>query len=225
MKISKEEKDKIINLFQKPHIMGIIGDRNQAKSMLIYHLIDTLKQEGGQFDLYTYGLEYPLGNEIFSIREIESLENSVIILDEIPQLLELDQRAKKKEIENFLRLLSHRNNCLILSSTAESFKKFLASKLDIFIFKTTTINDAIQGSLVKEAIKNYSGPEKGTHMLSLNKDTAIVHDGFKYYKIEVPYYNQYDSKGNNKPIVSFPDQKSNSNPKNTQKKVNKNGAN
>ena len=205
MEITQEERDKIISWFMEPRVIGICGNKHTGKSNLIYHMIETLTKAGGNFNLYHYGLSYnPGGTEIFSVEELEQITDSVIVLDEINSLLDLETRSKKREIEQFLRLLAHNNCCVLLSSVAENYKKFLSSKVEIFIYKTTTIADAINGSLTKKILQSYSGSERGNYVVKMPPDKALVYDGQHYSKINIPYYKKYDSKANNKPIVSFP---------------------
>jgi hypothetical protein len=188
-------------LFNKPKLIGIIADVNSGKSNLLYHIIETLRQDS-EFNLVTFGLKSKIPNstQIFSLEELEVVEDSLIILDEVFSLLDLDNRTKKKQIEQTLRLLHHRNNILILSLLPENSKKFLASKFDMCIFKKCTIADCINGSTVKRNITQYCGHEKGTTTLAMPIDKALIYDGTNYSTMNVPYYPKFDSKAGNNPL-------------------------
>lgn len=187
-------------LFDKPKLISIIGNTNSGKSNLIYHIVDTLQKES-VFNLVTFGLKYSLpgAHEIWSLEELENIENSLIITDETFSLFDLDNRTKKKQIEQTLRLLHHQNNVLLLSLLPENCKKFIASKIDAMIFKKCTLGDFINGSLVKRVATQYKGPEAGTSLLGIKVNNALVYDGnFKMW--DVPYIEKYDSKKNNESI-------------------------
>src|SRR3990167_2153647 len=128
-----------LTLFNKPCIIGLIADVNEGKSMLLYDIIDKLREKK-RFNLYTYGLRAEIKDtvKIYSVNELEQIKNSLIILDEVMTLWDLDNRMIKKQIENTLRLLHHNNNILIISAVPENIKKFISSKLNIIICKKVT---------------------------------------------------------------------------------------
>jgi len=192
----------IKKLFDKPKVIGLIADVNTGKSNLIYHIIDNLRSEG-KFKLYTFGLrkEIPSAVTINSVAEMESIQNSILIIDEMMTLFDLDNRKVKKEIENTLRLINHNNNILLLCGLGENFKKFLSAKVDIFIYKKIKFEDLINGSKVKNVLMAYKGDERGTTILNLAIDEALIFDGVHYSKIDVPYMKDYDTKKDNVSIV------------------------
>ena len=194
-------------LLGKPQVVGLIADVNQGKSMLLYNIIEDLK--GYEFNLFTYGLRLnvPKAIEVFSVAELESIRNSVIIVDELSSLFDLDNRKVKKQIENTLRLINHNNNVLILCGVPENFKKFISGKLDIVIYKKTSIADLINGCRVKNILMAYKGLERGTEILNLPIDRALVWDGQHYSTFEVKYLEQYDSKKENVSILTPKDLK------------------
>ena len=189
----------ILEMFTKPTLIGIVGDVNNAKSNLIYHILETLESEG-DFNLYTFGLRTSKGTQIFSVEELERIENSVIILDEVMTLWDLDNRKIKKGIENTLRLINHNNNIMVIAMLPENCKKFISGKIDYWIFKQCTIPDFVNGSAAKERVNSYKGYEKGETLLRLGKGEALIFNGH-YKKIQVPYLAQYDSKAKNEPII------------------------
>lgn len=193
---------KIIDMLNRPKLIGLIADIHTGKSNTLYHIVETLRK-GATFNLYTFGFKFPLdfAHEIYSLEELEQIENSIIIIDETFSLFDLDNRAKKKQIENTLRLLNHSNCILILCLLPENVKKFLASKLDILIFKKCTIADFINGSMTKRIVQGFCGEEKGTTVLNIPIDKALIYDGKSFFREDVPYYEKYDSKKNNQPIV------------------------
>lgn len=199
-KCFKESKYDILKLFDKPKIIGICGNANEGKSMLIYHLIKEL-QKAGTFKMYSYSLRINLGEQkIYSIEELEKIRNSIIFCDEYFSLVDLEDRKNRKSIEQTLRLIFHNNNILVLSGLPENFKKFISAKINVMIFKRTTISEFINGSRIKNVCLNYCGNELGSSMLDISVDTALVFDGEHYNKIEIPYYASCDTKTKNVPI-------------------------
>jgi len=210
---------KVESLFSKPSIVGLVGNANEAKSNLIYYILDTLKKDF-KFKVYVYGLRCNVLNTtiVHSVEEIEQVQNSIIIVDEMENLFDFSDRKVKKQIEKTIRLIFHNNNILFLCGLGENFKKFLSAKLSVVIYKKTTIADLINGSVVKRIVLKYEGAEKGSNILHLNLDEALVFDGLHYEKIKIPYLKQYDTKASNVPILVRK-----SVPKNVQiKKVNNN---
>ena len=193
-------KNKIINYFKEPEVIGIIADVNEGKSNLIYHLIEELK-ETYSFNLVTFGLKSEIKgtNVINSLEQLESTRDSLIFLDEFYTLFDLDDRKKKRQIERTLRLIHHNNNILVLVGVPENFKKFISSKVSTCFYKKVKINDFINGSSVKSNITSYEGKRKGNKVLNMTRDEVLVFDG-DYRTFNVPYLLKYDSKIDNKNI-------------------------
>ena len=190
----------IEKLFNEPKLLGIVADINSGKSNTIYHIIEMLRKNA-EFSLYTYGLKFPTGTQIFSLEELEIITDSIIIIDEAMTLFKLSNAKNKETIENTLRLLNHNNNIILLSILPENGKKFIVSKFNAVIFKKTTIADCINGSVLKRIVTQYCGPEKGSTILNLPIDKALIFDGKGYSMLDVDYYPKFDSKSANKPIL------------------------
>jgi hypothetical protein len=195
----------IQNLLNRPKVIGIIGDINNGKSMLLYHILEQAKS-GFNFNLYYYGLRLDIdgvnAQRIYSVQELERINNSVIIIDELSSLFDLDNRKCKRAIEQTLRLLNHNNNIIILCGVPENFKKFIAAKIDEIFYKTCTVADFINGTTCKNTLLAYSGNERGSELLNLPVDKALYYNGNHYSLVTVPYYAKYDSKADNAPILS-----------------------
>jgi hypothetical protein len=192
----------IIKLLDKPKVISVCSDVNTGKSMFLYNLLNDLK--GYSFSLYTYGLRLEVDNstQIFSVAELETITNSIIVVDELSSLFDLDNRKIKAKIENTLRLINHNNNILVLCGVPENFKKFISGKIDIFIYKKTTLADLINGCRVKNVLMAYKGYEMGSEVLNLPINRALLYDGKHYNTFEVKYLPEYDSKADNKQILT-----------------------
>lgn len=194
----------ITNYFKKPGIISIIGDIHTGKSNLIHAILKEISKNNN-FQLYTYGFRTPPDTnqtQIYSIQELEQIKNSIIIIDEVMSLLDLDNRTHKKNIENTIRLIHHNNNILLLSLLPENIKKFISAKINTHIFKKSTIADFINGSRTKNIITSYHGNEKGSRILNLPPEEAIIYDDQHYYKLKIPYIQEKDQKTQNQPITT-----------------------
>ena len=184
----------LLKLFDKPKMIGICSDDNEGKSMTLYYLIQFLKKNFN-FRLFSYGLRLSVGEQkIHSIEELEKITGSVVILDEFFTILDLEDRKKRRHIENTLRLIHHNNNIVILAGVPENFKKFISAKLSVIFFKRITLGDFINGSRIKNICVNYNGTEIGSSMLNMGIDEALVFDGEHYNKINIPYLKEKDTK-------------------------------
>jgi len=193
-----KEESKLINLFNGPKIIGLVGNTNEGKSNLIYWLVEELRKKGS-FEVATYGLRAEVKGSLSlnSIPELEQVRNSLVIIDEIRSLFNLDDRTQKQKIENTLRLVHHNNNIILLSGVGENFPKFLSSKLSAIIYKKIDIADLINGSKVKLVLLGYRGAKMGSSVLALDKEEVMVYDGLHYFIERVPYMKQYDTKAKN----------------------------
>lgn len=192
------ELSKIMN---EPQIIAVIGDINQGKSMFIYNILNQLKKEF-KFNLYTSGLRLNLNEQkVYTVEEIEQIENSVIVIDDNFGLLDTSDKKKRGQIERTLRLIHHNNNILILSGTPENFKKFISAKVNKAFFKKVTIADLINGSRMKNVVTNYNGLELGSSILDMPKDKVLYWDGLHYDKVDSPYNEQFDTKKHNQAIL------------------------
>lgn len=193
---------KFKEVFGSPKIIAVVGDVNTAKSNLLYWFLEELKKVG-TFNLYTYGLRSDIKDsiKIYSVDELERIKDSIIILDELMSLWDLDNRMSKKQIERTLRLIHHNNNILVICALPENLKKFICGKINQWFFKQCTLADFIQGSKANRVCRNYKGIELGSSLLTLSKGETLFFDG-EHYNIEnVPYLKKYDSKKRNVPIV------------------------
>lgn len=200
-KIEPSEWD-VSSLFDKPKILGLIGNSNSGKSNLIYWLLRDLS-EFYDFKTYSYGLRNEIEGvkKIFSVSELEQIKDSIIMIDELSSLFDFEDRKERGRIEKTIRVIHHNNNVLLLCGTGENFKKFISAKLSAIFFKKTAISDLINGSRAKEIMLGYNGDEMGSTTLNLEHNEAVLWDGTSYKKLVIPYLEIYDMKQANVPIL------------------------
>lgn len=191
----------IKHLFDKPKVIGMVANADEGKSNTLYYILDELNKDY-KFSVWVYGLKcsVPGTRKFNSIAELEQIKDSLIIIDEMFSLFDLDNRKIKKQIEDTIRLIFHNNNILLLCGLGENFKKFISAKIHVLICKKITFSDLINGSSVKNRVMAYQGKEKGSTVLNMRIDECLVYDGEHYHTIKIPYLKQYDTKLNNKPI-------------------------
>jgi hypothetical protein len=186
----------IEKLFNEPKIMCIVGDVNTGKSNFLYDVISDLRNNS-RFNLITYGLrnKLPYAKEIYSVEELENVRNSVIVIDELFSLWDLDNRKVKRQIENSLRLIHHNNNILVLCCVPENIKKFISAKINTFFFKKCTLSDFVNGSSAKNVLVSYKGEEMGSSVLNIKSSDALIWNNGSFGKIKgIHYYREYDNK-------------------------------
>lgn len=204
--------DIIPRLFDSPRLIGICADVGQGKSNLIYALLHFLqrKYEFTGKNLFTYALPITIGQQmIFSVEELELIENSVIFLDEFYLFLNLDDRKRVKQLAEMMQRIKHANNVLVLCGLPHNFNKFISSQLEIKIYKQTTIKNLINGSPMKDVITAYNGAEKGSTILRLQHNEALVYGllgegtgNAHYTMVNIPYMKEFDVKRSLPPILT-----------------------
>ena len=188
------------NLCDKPKVVGICGNTNEGKSMLVCNILKNLVDMGTKVSSYGLRVHIDGVNEFFSIGDMEQKRDEVICIDEFYELFELEDRKKARQIERVIRLINHRNNILILCGTPDNFKKFISNQLNVILYKTSTIGSFINGSSVKNICMNYRGFELGVNKLVVEKDEFILYDN-GYKKMKFKYIPECDTKASNVKIV------------------------
>jgi len=197
---------KITEFYNRPKTIAIVADVNFGKSTMISYTMEQLRTCGQPFNLVSYGLprEIEFGQKrIWSLSELESTKNSVIFVDEFANLIDLEDRKKVKMVETTLRLVNHptHNNIIVFSGLPVNFKKFIAAKMETWMFGKCTIDDFINGSTGKKIIQMYSGAEKGSAILSVEQGEMLIFDQGNYYpRVPFSYKEKYDVKKDNTPI-------------------------
>jgi len=202
IEMTSDNHERILNLFNSPKLIGVVGDADNGKSNMLYFIVKSLRASYN-FKLYSYGLRVNIVGEqkIYSVEQLEGIHDSIIIIDEFASLFDIDDRKEKKQIEKTLRLIFHNNNVVLLCGLPENYKKFIASKLDAVIFKRCALSDFINGSRIKKVAFNYSDYEMGAAVFDIEVGKAIVYDGRDYHKVAIPYLNETDTKANNISIL------------------------
>ena len=210
---------KIKELFGDSRIIGYAGNRNTGKTNNLIALILDFRKYNKDTPIYVFGLDKftydfikKLG-KIFVINSLDQLvdkQNSLIIIDEF-QKLRLSDRRYRELINDFVSLIYHpeNNNRLILCSPdLREFNSIIGSKIEKWVVKSIRFSDLVNGSPLKNAVRNYQGSYKRLNdiivpfgeLLVLNPDREIV--------IKIDYIPEVDTKKMNKDIFSVSKKKS-----------------
>lgn len=180
----------------------VMGRSNEAKTSLLCELIaDYTKNYDGL--VFVYGLKEELTNKLNvktfnSLLELEQIKDSIVIVDEMRVLFDIENRKMTPFIDNILRRINHNNNKLVLCGLPSDFKKYICAKGTAFIYKSLDYTDLINGSRAKEIIMMYKGSEAGAYTLDLKKSESLFYDGNEFEKIVLPFNTEWDTKRNNK---------------------------
>jgi hypothetical protein len=205
--MKNDKYESVLEIFKNKKIraIGIIGDVDQAKSNVIYHCIKNL-HEKYQDKIYSYGLHLDIDGttKINSIADMEAISDSIIFIDEFPNLFSLNNRRQLDRFENTMRQVFHHtsNNTVVICGLPHNFNKFLSGLIQIIILKQCTLEDFIQRSSPQQAIASFSPAglhytTKGSELLKMPKNVAIVYNRTattKWSEVQVPYEKEFDSK-------------------------------
>ena len=186
------------------NITILTGQTSTGKTMLLADMaVQYLKRYTAP--VYTYGLKKQITNQLdvtvfSSVRELEQIENGIILVDEVGALFDLENRKQKRMIENTLRLIDHHNNKIVFSGLPPDFKKFISAKAQCFMYTSLTISDLINGSMAKTTLLEYRYHELGAYVLSVPQGQVLCYDNDGFWMDSFTYYPEYDTKANNKDL-------------------------
>jgi hypothetical protein len=207
--MKKTRYTKIEEIFQDPTVraIGIMADVNQGKSNLIYHCIRIL-QEKYEVNIASYGLhmDVPGMRRLYSVNDLETVQNSVVFIDEFPSLFRLSNKRQMEKFEESMRKVFHHtsNNIVIICGLPHNFNKFLSGLMQVTILKQCTLEDFIQRSPIQQAVISFSPAgmkyaSKGNTVLSMPKNVAVIFNPLadkldRWSEVEIPHEKAFDSK-------------------------------
>lgn len=192
----------LTNIFSKNRVIGIIGDTNTAKSSLALTQLINLKKEKPNLNIYVYGVSPYLNkvlteqglNIVFNAEDLLNLKNSVLFIDEVNQLFSSRTRDKQlTRMQRFFNRIYHLNNYVILT-TAESgwYNKFTNSIISAWLIKSVSFDNLVNGTRIKETVKNLSRFSETCLELSINQFFAVYDNMTKLLNFD--YVSELDFK-------------------------------
>ena len=196
-------------------IIGVIADKNQGKSNVLYNIINIAKAKAPDTQIVGFKLSIYVPGIIMinSLVELSKVSNSLIILDEWADLVDTMNRKDMKSFEALLRTIYHpyRNNTIIMCGLARNFNGKISGELEAVIFKQTTVIDIVQRSRIDNILKSFRSEGhaiKNDYMLVCPKNGALIYrpgEPKDFHYIEIPYLPEYDVKSNNEPVIKWSD--------------------
>lgn len=196
-------------------VIGLVGDKNQGKSGVLYNICNILRQHAPDTKLvgFRMQIQFPGMLMLNDMTELSLVKNSVVCLDEVKTFVDTDNRTEFNDFMTILQTLYHpyRNNTIIISGLAHNFNGKLSGELDAIIFKQTTMISIIKRSVLDNVLKGFKNEGKATkdkYMLGMPEDTALVyHPRMQkhWHCISVPYLAEYDVKKDNQPVIKWKD--------------------
>jgi len=189
------------------NITILMSEIDQGKTMTLVNLIiEYITEYTG--DVCAYGLhkdvlrQLPTVKPFYSVLELEQIQDSIIIIDEISSLFDLNNRKEHRMIEKTLRMIAHHNNKLVMAGLPDNFRKFLSSLATGFMWKSLNLGSLVNGSHGKYVLMQYKQSEMGAFTLSLDKDKVLCYsekivDKSKFWIDDVVYFPEFDTKAAN----------------------------
>jgi len=196
---------KLKELFGKKRIVGYAGNRNSGKTNNLIALVEDFRKSNKTTEFYIYGvdrftLDYlkKFGNvfEISSLDQLVGKKDCIFIIDEM-QKLHLSDKRYKDLIDNLISMIYHpeNNNYLILCSPSlREFNSVIGSRIERWAVKSIKFSDLVNGSPLKDAVRNYQGNYKQLNDIIMPYDKLLVFNDERELIINLRYVVEADTK-------------------------------
>lgn len=194
-------------------VIGVVADKNQGKSNLLYNIIMTLKQDAPETHVVGFRLFSKIPGVLYlnTLTELAKVRDSYIIIDELKTIVDTDNRRETNIFLEILQTLYHSNNTVVVSGLAHNFNGKLSGELEVVIFKQTTLISIIKRSnldYILRSLRHEGQASKNEYVLSMPIDGALVyHPNMKknWHYIHIPYIKDTDTKRDNVPVIKWTD--------------------
>lgn len=194
-------------------VIGVIADKNQGKTNLLCNIIEITMRLAPETNIVGFRLPVNIQGILYlnTLTELSKVQNSLIIIDELKTLVDLDNRTEVRVLMSILQTLYHpqRNNTVILCGLAHNFNGKISGELEAVIFKQTTLISVIQRTnidYILRSLRSEGKASKNEYTLVMPKETALIyHPRMKkeWHCIDIPYLEAYDVKRNNEPVIKW----------------------
>lgn len=192
-------------------VIGIVGDKHQGKSGLMFALIDIYRRFASHTKIVGFRLQTcPEGVlPLQTLTELSFVRDSVIFMDELKTIVDTDNRTDMRTFLGILQTIRHSNNKIFLSGLAHNYNGKLSGELESIIFKQTTLISVVKRSnldYILRPLHSEGMASKNEYSLVMPKNGALIyhpHMEKQWHYVTVPYLKQYDTKLNNAPIVKW----------------------
>lgn len=197
-------------------VIGVIADKNQGKTNLLVNIIEITRRLAPETNIVGFRLPVNIPDVLYlnTLTELSKVQNSLIIIDELKTLVDLDNRTEVRILMSILQTLYHpqRNNTVILCGLAHNFNGKISGELEAVIFKQTTLISVIQRTnidYILRSLRSEGKASKNEYTLVMPKETALIyHPRMKkeWHCIDIPYLEEYDVKKDNEPVIKWQDE-------------------
>jgi len=200
----------IKELFEKRRIVGIVGNPDVGKTMLVLGKLIELREKYNT-PIYCYGveteLEKTLNKKGISFLRSKSdildmkIKNSIIYIDEFADLFSVQTRDKEQEkIKRFFNRIAHLNNYVIISSAQQGFwNKFMCGVVNCFFVKKIEFSSLVNGTPLKIKVINLEFTSD--YRLDIPNNTYYIVDDDEIVKKETFEYLEFLDIKKDKPNI------------------------
>lgn len=209
-----------VKLLRENHIIGVAGNKNEAKTSLILEQLLTLKRNYPHLRVVVLGINTELydilqssGIQILlSKMDILDLQirDTIIFVDEFAVLFDTSSRSKQlKKLRRFCDRIVHNNCKLIIGTTQEGFyNKFMCALISTFLVKKIEYDSLVNGTWLQERVKAITSISD--YRLECDKkDFYIVSTKQSTEKHSFEYNTLLDTKKENKDLFGINPKKEN----------------
>ncbi len=199
----KNKKPKLKRIFGDNRIIGLAGEKNSGKTNNLVHLIKDFRKYNKKTPIYVFGLPTSVTDklikecrvkEVSTLKQIVHKENCLIIIDEF-QKLKLNDKRNKDDLDSFVDLIYHRNVYVILSSpNLREFNSIIGGKIERWLLKTVFEHDCVNGSQLKNIVREYNGRFKSGKAVIVPKNKLLLINDDLEDNTDCPYEEIADSK-------------------------------
>jgi hypothetical protein len=196
-------------------VIGIVADKNQGKSMLMYNMAEIIRRDAPETKLVGFRMSIGVPGMLMlnTLTELSKVSNSFIFIDELKTFVDTDNRTEMKVFMSLLQTLYHpyRNNTVVLCGLAHNFNGKISGELEAVIFKQTTLISVVKRSNLDYILRSLQSEGKASrneYTLVMPKDGALIyhpHMAKNWHYIETPYLENYDVKKDNESVIKWRD--------------------
>lgn len=194
-------------------VIGIVADKDQGKSMLMYNMVEIIKHNAPETKLVGFRMSVKVPGMLMlnTLTELSKVSNSFIFIDELKTFVDTDNRTEMKIFMSLLQTLYHpyRNNTVVICGLAHNFNGKISGELEAIIFKQTTLISVVKRSnldYILRSLQSEGRASKNEYSLVMPKDTALIYHPRmqkNWHCIDFPYLPQYDVKKDNEPVIKW----------------------
>jgi hypothetical protein len=192
-------------------VIGVVGDKNQGKSGLLYNIISIIRRLAPDTQVVTFRMlvKIPGVLSLNTLLELSKIRNSFIIIDELKTIVDTDNRKETQTFLEILQTLYHANNTIVVCGLAHNFNGKISGELEAIIFKQTTLISVIKRSNLDYLLRplTHEGKaSKNEYCLSMPVDGALIyhpHKAKSWHYVTVPYMPEFDTKKDNEPVIKW----------------------